>query len=305
MKTGYSLLLGEFVGADVLEYRDCERFQITCPACREPVFKVGRDIAGSTRHYLSHYRADKSFDADCELRVSGLRLDEMERQGSISREQRLEYFLKVLREAALDVLYPEGDIRRFVDGSRDWLLGQTKAMSKPFGLRILRSLNYGALKKGKAFSSLEFFRLCADSYLEDYGGVETEFSWWVQTRIAYDIVRALGSDKHQPLHDFLWNSGYLITLLRFEAGCTASNASSVQQYERLSLYLHALFRGGKSQSIEIINKMRRDVAYPPFTEAPMDFLGKGMAEISHEMIGILLRIPYLDLIRRGFQGARP
>ena len=38
MKLGYSILLGETLDASALQYRDCERFQVVCPNCHEPIF---------------------------------------------------------------------------------------------------------------------------------------------------------------------------------------------------------------------------------------------------------------------------
>ena len=44
MKLGYSLLLGEHIEAEWIEYTDCKVFQIVCPNCKEPIFKVFRQV---------------------------------------------------------------------------------------------------------------------------------------------------------------------------------------------------------------------------------------------------------------------
>ena len=72
MKTGYSMLLGEYVDSEAINYTDCKSFQIVCPICREPVFKVERSHPPPTLHYLSHYEESKAFATDCELRVRGI-----------------------------------------------------------------------------------------------------------------------------------------------------------------------------------------------------------------------------------------
>ncbi len=69
MKTGFSLLLQEYVNPVELDYEDCRTFQIVCPACKEPVFKVSRATAGNKADYLSHYRKDETLNEQCELRV--------------------------------------------------------------------------------------------------------------------------------------------------------------------------------------------------------------------------------------------
>lgn len=97
MKLGYSNLLGEYLNAVDIGYPDCKGFQVVCPACREPVFKVLRS-GEMDLHYLTHYAAQKSFAADCELRVGGIGKGDFERHNAASRGQRLAYFLGVLRQ---------------------------------------------------------------------------------------------------------------------------------------------------------------------------------------------------------------
>lgn len=99
MRLGYSILLGELVQAERLAWKDCETWQVTCPICHEPVFKavrqLGEDLA---THYLSHYRASTADVADCELRVAHVTQEEIELRASLSRQQRLAYFLSVLKD---------------------------------------------------------------------------------------------------------------------------------------------------------------------------------------------------------------
>ncbi len=102
MKLGYSLLLGEHISAQSIEYSDCKTFQIVCPNCKEPVFKVFRSVPPPGIHYLSHYEKDKAYEAECELRVASLGVREMETANALSRGQRLEYFLSVMRSSILD-----------------------------------------------------------------------------------------------------------------------------------------------------------------------------------------------------------
>ena len=98
MKTGYSLLLGEYVDAQKVNYVDCKQFQIVCPICKEPIFKVNRELTSTPIEYLSHYQKDKAYIAECELRVRSLSKEEIAKSNSVSRDQRLEYFLGVLKK---------------------------------------------------------------------------------------------------------------------------------------------------------------------------------------------------------------
>lgn len=97
MKTGYSNLLGDHVDASHLSYGDCKDFQVVCPCCREPIFKVERAVRDAPTHFLSHYQASASDVADCELRVSSLTMAERAERASVSRGQRIDIYLSVLR----------------------------------------------------------------------------------------------------------------------------------------------------------------------------------------------------------------
>ena len=48
----------------------CRTFQIVCAACKEPVFKVSRNLGDRTLDYFSHYRKDETLNTQCELRVN-------------------------------------------------------------------------------------------------------------------------------------------------------------------------------------------------------------------------------------------
>ena len=77
MRYGYSNLLGETVPAELLEYHDCEQFQVVCPNCREPVFKAVRRTPAEV-HFLSHYEASQALQQECELRVAAFRRNSRE-----------------------------------------------------------------------------------------------------------------------------------------------------------------------------------------------------------------------------------
>lgn len=95
MELGYSLLLSEYIAADAIDYQDCSDWQIVCPICLEPTFKVSR-LAQSI-HYLSHYRDDLSVPSGCENRVRSLSRKQIARHNAKSRDQLLRYFLSELQ----------------------------------------------------------------------------------------------------------------------------------------------------------------------------------------------------------------
>jgi hypothetical protein len=112
MRVGYSLLLREFVDAELVEFGDCESYQITCPACYEPLFKKTRGrVDGASTHFLSHYSSGEGDEKDCELRVSGIRAEVLTRGNAAARKQALTSFLAVMRQAIVNSqapLHPPG-----------------------------------------------------------------------------------------------------------------------------------------------------------------------------------------------------
>ena len=207
MKLGYSILLGEYIDAYHIEYADCEAFQIVCPACHEPVFKVSRvpDDAQKSVEYLSHYAASSSYQPDCELRIKSLSTTEYENHNSVSRNQRLEYFLSVLRQMIKqNLIYPNG---------------YKKAQSQLNGSKALKwfreRLYEFTLKQNMTEQD---FHNISNEYVDDItsvgGEIKTAFSISVQKRIAFDLWKHLMSQKGQSNYYFLFNHGYINLLGR-------------------------------------------------------------------------------------------
>lgn len=183
MKFGYSILLGEHVEAEEVAYKDCEVFQVVCPACMEPVFKGERGVGEDAKaHYLSHYRADKSLASDCELRVGSLVKTDLERSNTASREQKLKLFLSVLQGAVIRTHWGAENRNRLRKMVRD--------MQSAKHLAALRDV---ASQPKYTQHLLESFDLNAESYYVDAGRPETTYSERVQRRIASDMLRHIGS----------------------------------------------------------------------------------------------------------------
>jgi hypothetical protein len=99
MQVGYSIKLGETIAAAEAEYDDCAMFQITCPACREAVFKGMRNIPRAI-HYFSHYRAVDDARL-CELRVGHIAKQMGVVDGFVGHEQTLQKFMATFRESLI------------------------------------------------------------------------------------------------------------------------------------------------------------------------------------------------------------
>lgn len=109
MEYGWSVVLNDYVHATELDYNDCEKFVILCPACKEAVFKRGSEI--TTRQYLSHYPLKGQLN--CELRVEQI---VRERLGApriiVPHGQELERFLRHYKELVYEHLGAYGENMR-------------------------------------------------------------------------------------------------------------------------------------------------------------------------------------------------
>lgn len=100
MRVGYSMVFGEIVAADDADYGDCAKHQITCPCCREAVFKGQRLNPGrnSQTHYFSHYHATEEDARACEMRVAALARKFIHSLSAEGRSQSLAAFFSVMQK---------------------------------------------------------------------------------------------------------------------------------------------------------------------------------------------------------------
>ena len=112
MKYGYSLFLHEYVNPKDVDYEDTRLFQIVCPECKEPVFKVSRYLNDKTANYFSHYRKDETLNQQCELRVNSIPSSTVNEIAVQSRNQKLSLFLKVFQDMVWDNEFEEANIKR-------------------------------------------------------------------------------------------------------------------------------------------------------------------------------------------------
>lgn len=295
MKTGYSNLLGEHIDAMSIDYGDCQSFQIVCPNCREPVFKVNRK--GQAIHYLSHYEAANAYDAECELRVAAMTLAQMHASDHVSREQRLKFFLSVLQQAISK--------HEYSGHGRDRLAGAMRHMLSGKAVTQLRDLCFEHAK-GSASLSESSFDLYADTYINDDVGVSHEmwrtgFAMATQKRIAKDVFLSLCTAPARPNFNFLWNHGFLMLLERLRLA--RKQGTSPAPFVAMERHLARLTECGRNEGERIVAKMLHTPMFPPHVEEPgFPMLLKALAEIMHEQIGCLLRLPYFDLLKERGNG---
>lgn len=286
MKLGYSNLLGEHIPAEQLHHKDCEPFQVVCPACREPVFKGQREHDSAAIHYLSHYRADRAYQDDCELRVGKIVWTQVEQSNRSSRDQRLEHFLAVPQTLiGQQPIYVDGPARGHAK------LNRSKCVA------WMRETNFGFMRQ--LHFTQEQFAEAAQGYVTDItavgGMIDTSFAFAVQQRIAWDIWTHLLTGHGRANFDFLFNHAYLQLLSRMAA---ARDVRALGQEEAMMYRAAAkLVEISKQRGFEIIQDMMQTPVRPPFAEPGMNLFSKLLAEITHEMIGTLLQLPYFECLR--------
>jgi hypothetical protein len=301
MKTGYSLLLGEYVGAERLSYEDCKAFQIVCPSCKEPIFKVNREVVTAPVQYLSHYEKDKSFIAECELRVDALTKEEITRSNNLSRGQRLQYFLSVLQEAIPSVLYPQDDVSHSKIAKLTHLLSRSKALKR------YRELLF--TYERKAFANISDTDLAEQmsGYVDDVREVNqgeffsTSFALETQKRIACDMWRHVLSAKAKESYFILFSHGYYSLMYRLKL---ASGERALFEYERVMYSaMEKLIDTSVNKGKMIIQSL---INYPigqPYAMEGSNLFNKMSSEIAHEMFGILLVLPYFEMLKTSISEA--
>jgi hypothetical protein len=298
MRQGYSILLGETLEASELEYHDCESFQVVCPTCREPLFK-GVRVAGreDALHYLSHYSTSASVTTECELRAARSAA-QVATENRVSREQRLEYFLSVLRRTlSLDPMYTKSA------ESTHWQL------NKATGFTHLRNECFELAVQNRDNDA--YFLENARDYvgkLENVGWkLQTSFSRTVQMRIAHDMWRTLTTPLARSNYDFLFNHAFVKELGRWNRAVTARvpghefAAQMVNYCGRLiasrGVQGRALLREMAMRAIPSEAHVMRDGTLD--TE-PSSYLLRLASSTTIEMAGVLVGVPYFELLKQQY-----
>ncbi|VWC82045.1 hypothetical protein BLA39750_01274 [Burkholderia lata] len=303
MKSGYSILLGETIDAKTVQYRDCERFQIVCLHCREPVFKVRRTLGGqSDQHYLAHYSAGASYQGECDLRAAQIDRSEQERQNHVSRDQRLAYFLNVLRRTlAMAPVYAESAEKSH------WRMDHSP------GIVCIRDLAWAALSQGNRGSS---FDECAIDYLArlDEAGwsLATSFSLGRQRQIARDMWLTITSNTGHSNFNYVFNHA-LMQVVGNLPNMRNHSPQEIAITRQMAEYLQLLWAAKKSDVNVVLQKMLAhqfpkgfsntrgvDVDDRDDSEDRSTYFTRLLGNTTIEMIGTLLAFPYFELLKQQY-----
>lgn len=282
VRYGQSLLLSETLEAAHLEYQDCAALQIVCPACREPVFKAVREIPAVT-HYLAHYGAAGAYAADCEMRVGRFDPRAIELQNIISRGQKLQIFLRVLREA----------IEREYTGNVSNVSSLFRMLnrSKPIAF-LYRAFSTYANEITEAMfqAQVEFF--IKNGLTPAW---RTGFAIATQRRIAWDIWRTLQTPPEEPNRRFCWLHGYALLLNTLQK--SLDHGVIDEPSKVLRNYAESLVRIGRDRGMALIKEMQGIAAPQPFSEPGSSYTGKLASEVTYWMMVGLVQLDYFDILR--------
>jgi len=292
MKLGYSILLGEYSDADDLDYTACKDFQIVCPSCREPIFKVVRTETEEI-HYLSHYDKEDAYIQNCELRVKSIKQNDIMKNNLLARDQRLKYFLQILKEMTIEVIC-ETENKENTIKKLDGIIKQ-KALYEMMKLhfRVASKIDLRGKEKD---AMMQVF----DEYREDTSDdfVKTTFGFEHQKRIAFDMYQTICSYTAKNNYFFLFSAAYIFLMNRFHL--RFKEDSDMKDWE---LYLfesmNTLLNCSKEKGLSIIRDLIGYKLNPPYVTVPGRSLHFKLAtEISHEMLGTLLRLRYFEWLQK-------
>ena len=283
MKYGFSLLLNEYIHPELVEYKDSKIFQIVCPECYEPIFKVNRNNKVT---YFSHYKKDEKLDSKCSLRVDSLNEQELEKKSSESQGQNIKLFLEVFKDSLLENelsgnLY---EVRKLID-----------RINNSEGVSELKLKMMDRLRELSTDDSLivSFF----DDYIEETY-MDTKYSYLKQKEYALNLFKHLCSLKAKDNLGFLICYSMLFITERISA---ASKERKLHQWE-IEMY-HFIKRlvecKSKSDFGIIASEMVQYKLNPPWVqEANTTMLLKVVSEISHESFGVLVRFPFFKILKK-------
>ena len=297
MKTGYSILLGETIDAKAVQYRDCERFQIVCLHCREPVFKVRRTFGSeSDQHYLAHYSAGASYQGECDLRVGQMDHAEQEKQNDVSRDQRLAYFLNVLRRTlAMDPMYPKSAEKSH------WRMDNSP------GIVRIRELAWETLSQGDRGSS---FDECAVDYLyrlDEVGwSLATSFSLERQRQIARDMWLTITSNKGHGNFNYVFNHALMHEVANL-ANMRNPTLQDIAMTRQMADYVEALTLARQSGVNAVLYRMATHELPRGFNKVRgvesddrSTYFTRLEGNTAIQMVGTLLAFPYFELLKQQY-----
>ena len=291
MKTAFSLFLQEYVNPVAVDYEDCRAFQIVCPACKEPVFKVSRNISDKTTDYFSHYRKDETLNEQCELRVSRISTERIEEVRSESRNQKLHLFLKVFQDIVWRNEYDEISIKKAKQ--RFFQLSRSSVFSI-FNKTLLQWFRDAIEDKNEI---LDMFDESLENIYENLENFKSNFAVNLQKEFAYDFFQHLLAGHSKTNFFFLFYHAYILVLEKLEEKSKNNELLSWEQ-AMLDYLCRFLKTQNETKRMSILSRMGEYEMISPYTHQEVDLHIMFGSYLQYNAFGILLRIPYLQIVQK-------
>ena len=309
MKYGKSILLGELISADKVDYDDVRknRFWIVCPVCNEAIFKVVRqtldsDIDDPHTHYFSHYEASRSYATDCELRVSRITDDELYTVAVKSREQKLKYFVATL-EDAIHQHFHEHFLNCECSATKRFGDGHFHQLRRSGTLSWYRDLHFRTFQDLQRTLSDEEIFAEFDQSIRSLGDVErkqltTDLSISTQKRIALDLLKHLTNPKARATFDYLFDHAYTWLAIRLETNIHINTDIGIEK-DLLSV-MNRLPNTNRRKIPQLLTKLLQ-IDHSQILGRPHNALDTLALSLRNQILLILVSLPYLDMLRESLQ----
>lgn len=293
MEYGYSMRLGKHVYAFALDYADCGRFVICCPACRERVFKgVRRRANGSDHHYLSHFRRDATAE-DCEMRVAAMGVSVSDSLDHAPRGQNLEEFIRLLNDLI------DRDVQALCPEDTEGQELQRALAESVCGTEFLMELADDMAERAAGDEMLlnpEEFEEQVRLYAEGFSGSVFEGGApATQVRTAGDLWRHVLTPLARENFRRLFGRAYAVLLSRLDV--TAEDREITSEEGLLHYALRILPRQDGMAGDLILRLMGGHPAGDLYGLEAGSLQEALRFHLVEEMIGVLLRLPYEEFWR--------
>jgi hypothetical protein len=285
MKYSYSLLVREYIYPDKVEYEDTKLFQLICPECKEPVFKVKRD---EKINYFSHYKK-KSDDDFCDLRVDSKNKNEIDLESRENRGQVLKHFLSVFKKYLAKNETGDERIIDIIDGILKNSEGTNYILNNY--IEIMKTFNFSKDQLSEYFNDY-----IIESTENKNNKFPTQLSIELQKDYAYDFYQYLSSEivKGNLYFLILYSAGFLTERISL-----ASSQRNIKPWERkiaetiVKFYNPLSLTEAKYLLDSLLNyKINKDDNL-----ISDNLLQKLFSEIYYESLGVLLRLPYFNMLK--------
>lgn len=291
MKYGFSLFLQEYIEPEKVEYDDCRSFQIVCPNCKEPVFKVARKNHDIQIHYFSHYKKDETLNEQCELRVNRISIETINKKNYESKEQKLSLFIKVFQDLIWENEYDADQLKKV--RMKYFQLNRSKTFSH------LKKENLKGIRENIHDKNefLDFFTEAIENiYNLPYENFSGDYVVHIQKEFAYSFLQYLVAGHSKTNYFFLINHAFIQLFNDLDR---KNKQDLLDDWEiLLHEYITRFFNTkNEKKRYEILYKMGDHQMISPYSGQDVDLFIMFASHIAYHSYAILLRIPYLTILQ--------